>query len=559
MVFRRVILSFIAVFCLISANNLFINSAHSTHSISQDKEFQEIVLSDIVNTQEGPVRGEVVDNSIVFRGIPYAAPPVGALRWKAPQPAEMRSSILDAVTFGSPCAQPRNGTIKGDEDCLFLNIWTPKNKEAKLRPVMFFIHGGGNITQSADERVNGNLLYDGQPLEEKGGVVLVSINYRLGPLGFLAHPALTMEDSNRSSGNYGILDQIAALRWVQKNIANFGGDPNNVTIFGESAGGSDVSTLVASPLASGLFQKGIIESGFPFLVKRFLSDSNASPRGNSAQDYGLKISSVLGCDKTSDVAACLRSKTPSDLLTAVAPDQTADVAGTTGIPYGANVDGYVLPTTTDQIFIKGQQNKVTLMIGTNKNEALGFIGGIPLDTEGQYRLALQILFGAAVNDVENRYPISAYASPRLALDAVVTDKFFFCPTRTGFQALASNKSKLYVYLFTRALESQKAKGAEHGIELQFVFNTLAKVNTVAPTADEIKLSELMLQYWSNFAKTGDPNAANLPKWTNYKKNGDKTFVLDVQTSTTKAYRKDFCAFLSKIKVPGTELPTCGCE
>ncbi len=558
MVFRRVILCFIAVFCLISTNNLLINSAHSTPT-KQTNEYKEIVLSDIVNTQEGPVRGEVVDNSIVFRGIPYAAPPVGPMRWKAPQPAEMRSSVLDAISFGSPCAQPRNGVIKGNEDCLFLNIWTPKVKEAKLRPVMFFIHGGGNITQSADELNNGSLLYDGQPLEEKGGVILVSINYRLGPLGFLAHPGLTMEDTNRTSGNYGILDQIAALRWVQKNIANFGGDPNNITIFGESAGGSDVSTLVASPLAAGLFQKAIIESGFPFLVKRYLSDSASSPRGISAQDYGLKISTALGCDKASDPIACLRSKTPSDLITAIPPDQTADVAGTTGVPYGANVDGYVLPTTTDQIFIKNQQNKVSLMIGTNKNEALGFIGGIPLDTEGQYKLTLQILFGAAFNDVAKRYPVSDYPSPRLALDAVVTDKFFFCTTRTGFQSLAANKAKLFVYLFTHALESKKANGAEHGIELQFVFNTLTKVNAVAPTADEVKLSELMLQYWSNFAKNGDPNASGLPQWPLYKKNGDKTFVLDTTTSTVKGYRKDFCSFLSKIKIPGTELPACGCE
>lgn len=560
MILRRFILVFLAVISLVLANNTFINSANSASSASSIKssqEFSEIALSDIVNTQEGAVRGEIVDNSIVYRGIPYAAAPVGNLRWKAPQPAEMRMGVLDAVTFGSPCAQPR--TSMGSEDCLFLNIWTPKQKETKLRPVMFFIHGGGNITQSADEKSNGNLIYDGQPFQEKGGVILVSINYRLGPLGFLAHPGLTMEDPNRSSGNYGILDQIAALKWVQKNIANFGGDPNNVTIFGESAGGSDVSTLVATPLAAGLFQKAIIESGFPMLVSRFLSDSNNSPRGISAHDFGLKMATALGCDKASDVVACLRSKTPAELLKAIAPDQTADVTGTTGIPYGANVDGYLLPTTTEQILSKGQQNKVPIMIGTNKNEALGFIRDIPLETEGQFRFALQVLFGPELNAVANRYPVSDYGTFRLAADAIVTDKFFFCPTRTAFRALAKSKTQTYVYLFSRALESKKQNGAEHGLELGFVFNTLAKINATPPTADELKLSDTMLQYWSNFAKTGNPNGAGLPSWPLYKKNGDQTFILDVNTSTAKGFRKQFCSFFSKLDSNKLALLACGCE
>lgn len=554
MVLRKFILISLAMAFLALANNISTNLAYSVKS-SQDA--QEIALSETVNTQEGPVRGEIVDNSIVFRGIPYAAPPVGNLRWKPPQAAEMRSGVLDAVTFGSPCSQPR--ASMGSEDCLFLNIWTPKERESKQRPVMFFIHGGGNITQSASERQNGNLIYDGQPFQEKGGVILVSINYRLGPIGFLAHPGLTAEDANKSSGNYGILDQIAALKWVQKNIANFGGDPNNVTVFGESAGGSDVSTLVASPLAAGLFQKAIIESGFPMLIERFLNDSNASPRGISAHDYGLRIATAVGCDKASDVIGCLRTKTPAELLKAIPPDQTADVTGTTGVPYGANVDGYVLPTTTEQILSKGQQNKVPIMIGTNKNEALGFIRDIPLDTEGQLRLALQILFGADLNKVAARYPISDYSTPRLTLDAIVTDKFFFCPTRRAFQALAANKNDLYVYLFARALESRKANGAEHGLELGFVFNTIGKINSTPPTPQEIQLSELMLKYWSNFAKTGDPNSSGLPAWPTYKKNGDKTFVLDVTTSTAKGFRKQFCSFFSKLDKNKTSLLDCNCE
>lgn len=561
MVLRRAVLAFIAILCLFLTNNLFVNSAN-TNNLSKSKAeiTKNIELSNVFMTEEGPVRGEVLENSTVFRGIPYAAAPVGNLRWKPPQPAEMRSDVFDAVSFGSPCAQPQRGQTIGSEDCLFLNIWTPKTLTTDLKPVMLFIHGGGNITQSGDQRINGELIYDGQPFAEKAGVVLVNINYRLGPLGFLAHPALTMEDANRSSGNYGILDQLAALQWVKKNISNFGGDPDNITIFGESAGGSDVSTLVASPLAKGLFQKAIIQSAFPILIQRFLKDSSRSLRGVSAEDFGLRMATQLGCGQASNVADCLRSKTPDQLLKAIAPDQTADVAGTTGIPYGANVDGYVLPTASEEIFSSGQQNPVTLMIGTNKNEALGFIENIPLETEAQFRLALQIVFGAEdLNAVVKRYPISDYGTPRLTADAIITDKFFFCPTRTSFRAFAANKTKAYVYLFTRALESRKARGAEHGLELGFVFNTLAKINTVAPTAEELRLSEMMLKYWSNFAKTGDPNSTDLPVWPVYKKNGDKTFVLDVQTSTSKGFRKKFCSFFTKLDANRTFLADCGCE
>ncbi|MBK7992210.1 MAG: carboxylesterase family protein [Blastocatellia bacterium] len=231
MVLRRAVLAFIAILCLFLTNNLFVNSAN-TNNLSKSKAeiTKNIELSNVFMTEEGPVRGEVLENSTVFRGIPYAAAPVGNLRWKPPQAAEMRTDIFDAVSFGSPCAQPQRGQTVGSEDCLFLNIWTPKTLTTDLKPVMLFIHGGGNITQSGDQRINGELIYDGQPFAEKAGVVLVNINYRLGPLGFLAHPALTMEDANGSSGNYGILDQLAALQWVKKNLSNFGGDPDNITI-----------------------------------------------------------------------------------------------------------------------------------------------------------------------------------------------------------------------------------------------------------------------------------------------------------------------------------------
>lgn len=561
MSYRKLAFMVLVILFYVAFNQSVWQSADISHAATFSAQTEalepqaDMQLSDPFITDEGPVRGEVINNTtIVFRGIPYAAPPVGPLRWKPPQPFGQRSTLFDAVKFGSICPQARDNGASGKEDCLFLNMWIPKTPPATPRPVMFFIPGGGNINGASSDPT-----FDGQSFQEKGGVILVNINYRLGPLGFLAHPVLTAEDANKSSGNYGILDQIAALKWVKRNIASFGGDPNNITIFGESAGGSDVSTLVASPLAQGLFQKAIIESALPMLVSRSLKDSASSPRGISAEDYGNKVSAAVGCDKSANVADCLRSKTPTELIKAVPPDQAADISGSQGVPYGATVDGYVLPAPIETILAKNQQNKVPLMIGTNKDEALGFIKDLTLDTEAQYKLLLSVVFGLQGTQVSAKYPVSDYGTPRLALDAVITDRFFYCPARTAFTNLVGNKNKVYVYLFTHALDADKASGAEHALELGFVFDTLNKINTVPPTADELKLSELMLNYWSNFAKTGDPNAMGLPTWPLHKSKGDKTFVLDIKTSTTKGFRKDFCAFFKKLSSGSIANAACGCE
>ncbi|KAF0247894.1 MAG: para-nitrobenzyl esterase, partial [bacterium] len=306
----------------------------SENSNAQEIEPTPLALSDPVITEEGPVRGELQDKSIVFRGIPYASPPTGDLRWRPPQAAAKRTNVLEATQFSSPCAQPDNtGKIIGSEDCLSLNIWSPKTKESALRPVMFFIHGGGNITGSADMFAFGVRLYDGTFLHDMGGVLVVSINYRLGPLGFFSHPTLSNEDrQNGVSGNYGLMDQIFALQWVQKNIRNFGGDPNNVTIFGESAGGRNVLALITSPKATGLFHKAIVESGAPLFVDIPL---RANAPGLSAEGVGTEASKTLGCETVGDTGACLRGKTPAELLKALAPDEL----GFSGFQYGPIIDG----------------------------------------------------------------------------------------------------------------------------------------------------------------------------------------------------------------------------
>lgn len=540
-----------------------LKSSASSSSLPKSFTFtpQGQLLSDPVSTQEGLVRGEVIGNTAIFRGIPYAAPPVGNLRWKEPQPAAIHSGIYDAINFGAPCAQPTrqatsNTDVKGSEDCLFLNIWAPKTMPSTPLPVMLFIHGGGNVTGSSNDTENGALAFDGMPFVEKANVILVTINYRLGPFGFLAHPELIAEDkAHGSSGNYGLLDQIFALQWVQQNIRNFGGDANNVTIFGESAGGSDVMSLVLTPLAKGLFHKAIPESGFPILVSRRANDSANSPNGKSALDLGLTLSKAIGCQSTDDVAGCLRSKTPLELLRAVPADQTGDITHSQNIPYGPNVDGYVFPMSGAEMLKNNMQNQVPVMIGSNKDEILGFIRGLGLKVETKDQLALYIGIFLGPQNVDafmKKYPVADYGTPELTLNAIGTDFVFYCPIRFTYKALAANNPNTYVYLFTHTPVNDKNRGALHGDELSYVFDNVAATSAVPVTQDEIALGDMMFTYWTNFAKTGDPNGPGLPKWAPYKAKTDKIHVLDIKMSNSIGYRKQFCKFLDKT------LDTCVC-
>jgi para-nitrobenzyl esterase len=520
-------------------------------------------LSSPINTDAGAVRGEELAKSLVFLGIPYAAPPVGEQRWKPPQPVTPRTTVFDAVKFGDMCAQPgTNNALTGSEDCLSLNIWAPKTKETNLRPVMFFIHGGGNLTGSADMRSFGTLLYDGQFMVENLGVVVVTINYRLGPFGYLAHPVLSAEDSRGSSGNYGLMDQIFALQWVKRNITNFGGDPNNVTIFGESAGGRNVLSLMSSPEAQGLFQKAIAESPAPVFVSQPLRDNGSNDF--SAEDQGQLISQALGCEASGNIADCLRGKTASEVVTSLPFDEI----GLRGLSFGPNVDGVILPDSTADILRDGRQNNVPLMIGTNKNEFLTFIGNTPINNEADYRTALKLRFGsdAIVDQVVKKYPISDYGTPRLALDAVITDLVFLCPARAAARFVAANQPKTFAYQFTLALSAFPDMGSFHGLELPFVFRSITNIRVLSLTNKEKKLTDRMAAYWTNFAKNGDPNGGKLPKWPVFTANTQESIMLDGKIRTQKALRQDFCQFLSSLvsltnsQADNSRLntPDCGC-
>lgn len=495
-------------------------------------------LGDTVTTEQGPVRGAVVGRTVAFKGIPYAAPPTGALRWRPPQPPPSRSEVLDATQFGAPCAQiGENGGVLGGEDCLTLNVWAPN--DAERVPVMVFIHGGGNVQGTA-----GDALYDGRKLSEAGRVVVVTLNYRLGPLGFLAHPSLTAEDAvNQSSGNYGLLDQIAALGWVQRNAAAFGGDANNVTIFGESAGGRNVLSLVASPLATGLFHKAIVESGAPLLYATPLRSESGAVE--SAEDFGERLATALGCPNGDGALACLRAATPEQLLEALEPDETLFVSG--GFVYGPNVDGYVLPSDITTALAERRQNNVPLIVGTNKNEMQTFITDT-IATEAQYEAQVRAVFGELAPAVLARYPVSDYSSPFAAFEALTTDAIFLCPTRTASRLVAPAQPKTFVYQFTHTLSFLPGYGAFHGLELPYVFGNFERF-PVPPSKKDLKLSKRVQGYWTNFATAGDPNGRGLPVWPAYTNDGDTSVALAAKIKPQVGYRKDYCDFWSAL--PGS--------
>src|SRR6516162_5417672 len=359
----------------------------------------------VAGTANGPVRGLANRAVNEFLGVPYAAPPAGALRWQPPQPATSWSGVRDATRFAPHCPQPATqfGQASMSEDCLYLNVFTPSHQQAGSHfPVMVWIHGGGLVTGESND-------FDPAPLVADGATV-VTINYRLGALGFLAHPALA--DANGQSGDYGLMDQQAALRWVQRNIASFGGDPHNVTIFGESAGGLSTLSQVASPQARGLFERAIVESGSYNLTQASLS---------SAEAAGESFAASAGC--TSQTAACLRSLPVSTIL---ANENTA------GHPPDLNSE--VLPKTLEAAFATGNFNRVPVINGTNRDEwrlfvALSELEGNPV-TASNYQSMISSTLGvpaAVAAIIAAKYPLTAFSSPSVALGAVGTDAIFACP------------------------------------------------------------------------------------------------------------------------------------
>lgn len=473
----------------------------------------------IALTESGVVIGATTNSVSQFLGIPYAAPPIGNLRWRPPKRfGFFHGFFLEATQFGSACTQP--GGI-GSENCLFLNVFTPQLKsdhDGHGLPVMFWIHGGGLI--------NGNSTpYNPVELVRRG-VIVVTLNYRLGFLGFLAQSAVDAE--GHVNGNYGLMDQQFALKWVRRNIAGFGGDPNRVTIFGESAGGQSVYAHLASPTASGLFRGAIAESGsyaeFQDYFSNVITLAQGETTGSTSVPSGAAIADSVGC--TNQTASCLRA-VPAATMVAQEP-----------FPLYPFVDGTLLTQTIAAAFASGQFNQVPVIAGTNHDEYRLFVAtgydlvGNPILTSTEYDTAVNALWGTTLApSVLALYPFSSYPFGGEALGASGTDGVFSCPARNVDQAL-SQLVPIYAYEFNdeNAPPPQSAfgglltfpLGAYHSAELQYLFPGIDVFGLqVSLSPEQKKLSQAMVSYWTQFAKTGNPNSLGEPPWSPYSTSTDE--------------------------------------
>lgn len=487
----------------------------------------------VVKTLYGSIKGIDSDGLLIFKGIPYAQPPAGDLRWKPPQVPARWEGVRDCTAFSPRCPQPApilgRDTGPESEDCLYLNIWAPKPVEGGKLPVMVWIHGGGFVTGAGSLR-----YYDGEYLAKKG-VVLVTINYRLGPFGFLAHPALSKESAHGVSGNYGILDMIAALQFVKENISSFGGDPGCVTIFGESAGSAAVTCLMATPLARGLFHRAIAESNFALGLPP-LKEGNGAER-EAAEKTGEKIAAQLGCDKAQDVPAALRKKSAQEVLKASNPAQ--GIYGK-GIKFRPAVDGWVFPEEPPKIFSEGHQSPVPFLSGTNADEGTIFLQQIPVKHLFGYRLAVRLLFKDKAHDFLALYPATKDSEIAGALNKITTDTIFLTPVRFAIRSMEKASSPAYFYYFTRApkMARDRKLGAFHALEISYVFGHMNEKWGFNQT--DKRLSELMSSYWVNFARTGDPNGKGLPHWPAYTTANDTHLELGDEVKTGTGLRKKYC-------------------
>ena len=501
----------------------------------------------VVPTDKGPVRGVATDTVRKFLGIPYAAPPVGDLRWRAPQaPARWRGP-RDATEFANHCPQHPSpfGFESSTEDCLYLNVFTPngkvsqekngktKAKKPKDLPVMVWLHGGALVVGESDD-------YDPTRLVEQG-VVVVTVNYRLGYLGFLAHPALS-EESGNGSGNYGLMDQQAALRWVQSNIAKFGGNTDNVTIFGQSAGGLSVHSHLASPTSAGLFDRAIAQSGAYATTNLSLEDAESS---------GMVTATNLGCqDQTLE---CLRSLSVETIL-ARQPDSPAE--GTL-LP---NIDGNVLTKSIEDAFESGEFNRVPVIEGSTHDEFTIFqalyvdplIRNFP---PSFYPLIAGILAGtlgvpASGSEIAARYPLSDYPNMSLALAAIGTDAVFACPGRRVASALSQ-----HVPTWAYELDDPDVPqifippaaypfGSYHAADVLYLFDSPLRGGHAPFDAESERLADAIVKYWTQFGRAGSPNRQDLPHWPQYTAASDIYMSLRPPTPqpTTGFAEEHKCAF-----------------
>ena len=469
-----------------------------------------------VHTDSGLVQGTMENGLAVFKGIPFAAPPLGNLRWRAPKAPTAWTGIRNADKFAPACVQIPivNRTLGMDpvetsEDCLYLNVWTPAKSANERLPVMVWIYGGGfTIGATSIGQYNGANL-------AKKGVVLVSVAYRLGALGFLAHPALSAEQGGHS-GNYGLLDQIAGLQWVKRNIAAFGGDPGRVTIFGESAGGIAVSMLAASPLAKGLFQGAISESGGNFAPAQRDNEGGENMHTLArAEKEGAAFLSKLGAASLADA----RQKSPADILKMSGP--------ALGAGWWPVFDGYVLLGDQYQLYQEGHYNDTPVLIGTNSDEGALFVASA---TAAAYEKSIRTGYGEYAGKILAAYPAGSDAEALHSMRDTFRDTAFAWPTWTWARLQSrTGKGKAYVYYFSHRppypdTPQFKSWGAAHAGEISYVFGNFSEA--MQPSAADRAVSEEMLSYWTNFAKTGNPNGKGRPQWPAFSGNNGQVMNLN---------------------------------
>jgi para-nitrobenzyl esterase len=479
-----------------------------------------------LSTDRGPLAGKALDGGVrAFLGVPFAAPPVGALRWRPPAEAPSWTAPRDATAVGPAC--PQNATpsyARADEDCLTLNVWTPPGGAA-AKPVLAWIPGGAFAEGSG-----GYQLYDGARLAARVDAVVVTMNYRVGALGFMAHPDLARELGRTASPSYGLLDQRAALLWIQRNIRAFGGDPRNVTIFGESAGAFSVCAHLAMPASHGLFARAIMQSGACADPLYF------GPREAEAQ--GKKLAEALGCADMS----CLRAKSADAVLRAL-PLKRGFILPP-GVWWGPVVDGIELPAVPLQVLRTGGGANVPLIVGWNRDEGALHTISFPTVTREERDAFVRDSFGeAALTPVAERY---TRGDLKESLGSVVTEGAFVCESRRAARAHAAHGAPAYVYELTHTLENPRfhPMGATHQVDLWFVFGNEEAGIALAPS--ELPLSHTIMDAWGRFARTGDPNGPGL-SWPRYTAERDQLLLLDSAPTVASGSKREVCAFWDRFE------------
>jgi para-nitrobenzyl esterase len=491
-----------------------------------------------VQTPDGIIEGTVEPDGLrVFKGIPFAQPPVGVLRWKAPQPVTPWDTVLMAKAFGP---QPMQNRIYDDmvfrsqpksEDCLYLNVWTPAKSDQEKLPVLVYFYGGGFMAGDGSEP-----RYDGASMARKG-IVTLTVNYRLGVFGFLSLPALTEESPHHASGNYGLMDQNAALRWVQRNIAAFGGDPARVTIAGQSAGSMSVSAQMASPLSKGLFAAAIGESGA-------VLGNLTPPTLKENEKKGEVFMQMAGAK---DLAA-LRALPAEKLLALTAQP---------GAPYfAATIDGYFFPDSPDQIFARGAQAKVPLLAGWTSAET-GFQGilGKAAPTPDNYRKAIQRLYGKDADSILRLYPGRDTLAVMQSATALASDRFIVYSTWKWMEShLKTSGQPVYRYLYAHLLPAPKGAdapagkrmGARHSAEIPYALGNLDLVQAYSWTADDHKVSSTMQDFFARFIQHGDPNGPGLPHWPQLQAGAPQVMYIDTESKAVEPQHDQRYQFLERL-------------